>query len=181
MQNPRAASADLVNASRRAALDYIRRVQPPVAAAVEKGSLSAGRVQSPALRLICEREDEIEAFKAQEYWTIEAALNGTSPPSARLAEYRRQGGAVQLVTTPRPMPCARRYCARPAARCASPPSSASSGGAIQPALHGPTLQQEASRNRLQCAAHDDDGPAPYEGVITGDGTVGLITICAPTR
>ncbi|MCB1923183.1 MAG: type I DNA topoisomerase, partial [Gammaproteobacteria bacterium] len=34
--------------------------------------LSAGRVQSPALRLICEREDEIEAFKAREYWTIEA-------------------------------------------------------------------------------------------------------------
>ena len=46
-------------------------------------------MQSPALRLICEREDEIEAFKAQEYWSIEASLHaGTSPFAARLAEYR---------------------------------------------------------------------------------------------
>jgi DNA topoisomerase-1 len=45
-----------------------------------KGGLSAGRVQSVALRIICEREREIQAFEPQEYWSITAHLEGTSPP-----------------------------------------------------------------------------------------------------
>jgi len=72
--HPRDVASDLVNAQQaRRALDYLvgfnlspllwRKVQP---------GLSAGRVQSPALRLICEREEEIKAFIAQEYWTVEA-------------------------------------------------------------------------------------------------------------
>src|SRR5690606_34148431 len=50
------------------------------------GSKSAGRVQSVALRLICERESEIEAFRAQEYWSIEALLHSKdgAPFTARL-------------------------------------------------------------------------------------------------
>jgi DNA topoisomerase-1 len=53
-----------------------------------KGGLSAGRVQSVALRIICEREREIHAFEPQEYWSITANLEGQSPPpfSARLAK-----------------------------------------------------------------------------------------------
>src|SRR5690606_23484080 len=48
--------------------------------------LSAGRVQSPALRLIVEREDEIAAFKPQEYWSIEAAaMDAEQPFKARLS------------------------------------------------------------------------------------------------
>jgi DNA topoisomerase-1 len=43
--------------------------------------LSAGRVQSVAVRLLCEREKEIQAFTPQEYWTIQALLEGSSPPS----------------------------------------------------------------------------------------------------
>ncbi|MDI6754002.1 MAG: type I DNA topoisomerase [Thermodesulfobacteriota bacterium] len=43
--------------------------------------LSAGRVQSVAVRLICEREKEIQAFISQEYWTIQALLEGSAPPS----------------------------------------------------------------------------------------------------
>ena len=50
--------------------------------------LSAGRVQSPALRLIVEREEEIERFQTTEYWTLEAdALKAGQPFTARLIEY----------------------------------------------------------------------------------------------
>ncbi|MGD8764416.1 MAG: type I DNA topoisomerase, partial [Desulfobacteraceae bacterium] len=45
-----------------------------------KGGLSAGRVQSVALRIICEREREIQAFEPQEYWSITAHLEGSTPP-----------------------------------------------------------------------------------------------------
>ena len=53
-----------------------------------KGGLSAGRVQSVALRIICEREREIHVFEPQEYWSITAHLEGQSPPpfSARLSK-----------------------------------------------------------------------------------------------
>ncbi|RMF84667.1 MAG: type I DNA topoisomerase, partial [Nitrospirae bacterium] len=44
------------------------------------GRLSAGRVQSVAVRLVCEREEEIEAFKPEEYWTLHAHLEGPAPP-----------------------------------------------------------------------------------------------------
>src|SRR5262245_19092695 len=54
--------------------------------------LSAGRVQTVALRIICEREDEIEAFVPVEYWTVDASLEGKVPPSftARLASFDGQ-------------------------------------------------------------------------------------------
>ena len=72
--HPRDLSMDLVNAQQaRRALDYLVgfNLSPLLWKKVRRG-LSAGRVQSPALRLICEREDEIEAFKTREYWSIEA-------------------------------------------------------------------------------------------------------------
>src|SRR5580698_3515339 len=70
---PREVSAPLVNAQQaRRALDYLVgfNLSPLLWKKVRRG-LSAGRVQSPALRMICEREAEIEAFKAQEYWTLD--------------------------------------------------------------------------------------------------------------
>ena len=76
MQEPRALSVDLVNAQQaRRALDYLVgfNLSPLLWKKVRPG-LSAGRVQSPALRMICEREDEIAAFVAREYWTIDAEL-----------------------------------------------------------------------------------------------------------
>jgi len=72
VRNPRAISMDLVNAQQaRRALDYLVgfNLSPLLWKKIRRG-LSAGRVQSPALRLICERENEIEAFKSQEYWSI---------------------------------------------------------------------------------------------------------------
>src|SRR3990170_4325888 len=74
---PRQLSENLINAQQaRRALDYLVgfNLSPLLWKKVRRG-LSAGRVQSPALRLIVEREEEIEKFIAREYWTIESDLN----------------------------------------------------------------------------------------------------------
>ena len=77
IENPRELALDLVNAQQaRRALDYLVgfNLSPLLWKKIRRG-LSAGRVQSPALRLIAERELEIEAFEQREYWTIEADLS----------------------------------------------------------------------------------------------------------
>lgn len=88
--NPRALSLDLVNAQQaRRALDYLVgfNLSPLLWKKIRRG-LSAGRVQSPALRLISEREDEIEKFETQEYWTIEAdVIQKKQPFLGKLIEY----------------------------------------------------------------------------------------------
>src|SRR3989344_2064783 len=76
IQQPRALSLNLINAQQaRRALDYLVgfNLSPLLWKKVRRG-LSAGRVQSPALRLIVEREEEIEKFIPREYWTIEADI-----------------------------------------------------------------------------------------------------------
>ena len=76
IQQPRALSLNLINAQQaRRALDYLVgfNLSPLLWKKVRRG-LSAGRVQSPALRLIVEREEEIEKFVPREYWTVEADL-----------------------------------------------------------------------------------------------------------
>jgi DNA topoisomerase-1 len=77
VDNPRELSMDLINAQQaRRALDHLVgfNLSPLLWKKIKTG-LSAGRVQSPALRLIVQREREIEQFKAQEYWTIEGDLD----------------------------------------------------------------------------------------------------------
>ena len=82
---------DLVDAQQaRSILDYLVgfNLSPFLWKKIRYG-LSAGRVQSVALRLICERENEIEAFKPREYWSIEADVNKEEQPfSSRLVRYR---------------------------------------------------------------------------------------------
>jgi len=81
MKHPRRVSLSLVDAQQaRAVLDYLYgfNLSPFLWRKVRSG-LSAGRVQSPALRLICERELEIRAFKEEEYWSITAELSFTDP------------------------------------------------------------------------------------------------------
>ncbi|MDH3694630.1 MAG: DNA topoisomerase, partial [Gammaproteobacteria bacterium] len=76
VDHPRELSTKLIDAQQaRRALDYLVgfNLSPLLWKKVRRG-LSAGRVQSPALRLICEREEEIDAFVSREYWTIDAAL-----------------------------------------------------------------------------------------------------------
>jgi DNA topoisomerase-1 len=90
IDNPRELSSDLVGAQQaRRALDYLVgfNLSPLLWKKVQRG-LSAGRVQSPALRMIVERELEIEAFKAREYWTIEADVSKDEQPFvSRLIRY----------------------------------------------------------------------------------------------
>ena len=90
IDHPRGISSDLVGAQQaRRALDYLVgfNLSPLLWKKVQRG-LSAGRVQSPALRMIVERELEIEAFKAREYWTIEADVSKDEQPFAsRLVSY----------------------------------------------------------------------------------------------
>jgi DNA topoisomerase-1 len=181
MRNPRELSSDLVNAQQaRRALDYLvgfnlspllwKKVQP---------KLSAGRVQSPALRLICEREEEIEAFKAREYWTIETDLAaGSSAFTARLAEYR--GEKVEQFSFGDQ---ASAFAAREALLRASAGKARVSAIERKQRRRNPappfttsTLQQEASR-KLGFNARRTMMTAQrlYEGVATADGTVGLIT------
>jgi DNA topoisomerase-1 len=91
IEHPRSISNDLVSAQQaRRALDYLVgfNLSPLLWKKVQRG-LSAGRVQSPALRMIVERELEIEAFKAREYWSIEADVSKDSQPFvSRLVRYR---------------------------------------------------------------------------------------------
>jgi len=90
IDHPRSISSDLVGAQQaRRALDYLVgfNLSPLLWKKVQRG-LSAGRVQSPALRMIVERELEIEAFEAREYWTIEADVSKDEQPFAsRLVNY----------------------------------------------------------------------------------------------
>ena len=91
VKNPRAISMDLVNAQQaRRALDYLVgfNLSPLLWKKIRRG-LSAGRVQSPALRLVVEREQEIERFKSQEYWTLHFDSHKDKQPfTARLTHFR---------------------------------------------------------------------------------------------
>ena len=99
IEHPRDISMELVNAQQaRRALDYLVgfNLSPLLWKKIRRG-LSAGRVQSPALRLIAEREEEIERFKPREYWTIEADLKQKSTPfSAKLTKF--EGGKIEQFT-----------------------------------------------------------------------------------
>jgi DNA topoisomerase-1 len=91
IRHPRTLSENLVNAQQaRRALDYLVgfNLSPLLWKKVRRG-LSAGRVQSPALRLIVEREEEIERFQPREYWTIEADCTAKARPFvAKLTHFR---------------------------------------------------------------------------------------------
>jgi len=179
--NPRALAYDLVNAQQaRRALDYLVgfNLSPLLWKKIRRG-LSAGRVQSPALRLICERETEIEAFLRQEYWSIEADCQGeTRPFAARLVEFA--GDKVEQFTITDGARAAEVQAALEQAadgklrveqverkqrkRFPAPPFITS------------TLQQEAAR-KLGFTALRTMRVAQqlYEGVDVGGGAVGLIS------
>lgn len=90
VSTPREISMDLVNAQQaRRALDYLVgfTLSPLLWKKIRYG-LSAGRVQSPALRMIVQREEEIEKFISQEYWDLEAAVNAKKKDfKAKLSVY----------------------------------------------------------------------------------------------
>ena len=179
--NPRALSDSLVNAQQaRRAMDYLVgfNLSPLLWKKIKRG-LSAGRVQSPALRMLCEREDEIEKFKTHEYWILEADCekdrqaftaklnlyqdkklkqfdidNEAQAMAARSALEQQAQGKLRV----------RKVEKKARNRYPSPPFTTS------------TLQQEAVR-KLHFSAQKTMRTAQqlYEGINLGDGPVGLIT------
>src|SRR3984893_18449355 len=180
---PRDLSLDLVNAQQaRRALDYLVgfNLSPLLWKKVRRG-LSAGRVQSPALRMICEREAEIAAFEPREYWSIDAVGEHTEQSfPLKLIEFH--GAKVEQFS----------FTNEAVARDAEQSLKAAAGasGALTvlqvdgkqrrrnpaPPFTTSTLQQEASR-KLGFSAQRTMRVAQqlYEGVDTGEGNVGLIT------
>jgi len=181
VSEPRDLSLDLVNAQQaRRALDYLVgfNLSPLLWKKVRRG-LSAGRVQSPALRMICEREHEISIFKPQEYWTLEAEGEHSAQTfPLKLVEFDGQKveqfsftnedttrgveksindaaqGFLHVMSIDR----------KQRRRNPSPPFTTS------------TLQQEAAR-KLGYSAQRTMRLAQqlYEGVDFGEGAIGLIT------
>ncbi len=179
MKHPRALDMDLVNAQQaRRALDYlVGFTLSPVLWRKLPGSRSAGRVQSVALRLICEREAEIESFRPREYWTVEGrfATPDGAAIAARLSAFDgKKLGKFDLGDE---------KAARAAVAAAQ--SGTYSAAAIErkqtrrnppPPFTTSTLQQEASRKLGFGAARTMRiAQRLYEGVDLGGETVGLIT------
>ncbi len=180
VQNPRAILTELVDAQQaRSVLDYLVgfNLSPFLWKKIRYG-LSAGRVQSVALRLLCEREKEIQAFVEQEYWTVAARL-GVAPGQEFKAGLVEVGGkklgkfdipseeiaAGLKVALQTGRYSVARITKTEKKRTPAPPFTTS------------TLQQEASR-KLGFSAKKTMSTAQklYEGVNIGeDGTVGLIT------
>jgi len=180
---PRELSLDLVNAQQaRRALDYLVgfNLSPLLWKKVRRG-LSAGRVQSPALRMICEREAEIAAFEPREYWSIDALGEHTEQSfPLKLTEFRGKKVEQFSFTDQAAASDAER-----GIKAAAAPDSRLTVLQVDrkqrrrnpaPPFTTSTLQQEASR-KLGFSAQRTMRVAQqlYEGVDTGEGNVGLIT------
>src|SRR4051812_38653289 len=178
MKAPRDIDMELVDAYlARRALDYlVGFTLSPVLWRKLPGSRSAGRVQSVALRLVVDREIEIERFRTQEYWTVEADVSaGSDPFLARLTKH--EGKRLTKFDLGNE---AAAFAARDAVKAATFTVSAVEK---KPAKRSPpppfttsTLQQEAAR-KLGFNAQRTMQAAQklYEGVDIGGETVGLIT------
>lgn len=182
MTRPRAIAGDLVDAQQaRRALDYLVgfNLSPVLWRKVQRG-LSAGRVQSPALRMIVEREEEIEAFIAREYWTIAAACAHPSQPfTAKLVKLDGQKFEQFTVTDGETAEAARLRIQQAAQGVLHVTDVTSKERKRRPAppFTTSTLQQEASR-KLGFTTRKTMQVAQklYEGVTLGDeGAVGLIS------
>jgi DNA topoisomerase I len=187
VEKPRDLSLDLVNAQQaRRALDYLVgfNLSPLLWKKVRRG-LSAGRVQSPALRMICEREEEIAAFVAREYWTIEGEGTHTSQAfPLKLLEYRGEKVEQFSFTTEAQAREVERTLQAAAGAGAQQPGRLSVIAIDRkqrrrnpaPPFTTSTLQQEAAR-KLGFNARRTMRLAQqlYEGVDIGEGSVGLIT------
>ena len=171
--------ADLVDAYRaRRALDYlVGFTLSPILWRKLPGSRSAGRVQSVALRLICEREAEIEVFKPQEYWSVLVELTTAKgePFTARLAELNGRKLDKMSLKNGAEAAAARAVVESASFKVAEVERKQSKRNP-QPPFTTSTLQQEASR-KLGFGANRTMQVAQrlYEGIDLGGETVGLIS------
>jgi len=179
MRHPRAIDGPLVNAYRaRRALDYlVGFTLSPVLWRKLPGARSAGRVQSVALRLICDRELEIEKFTAQEYWSIlaELATKKNETFQARLVSI--DGNKLEKFDIP-DQATAERLKAALESGCFAVSNVESKAQRRHPAapFTTSTLQQEASRKLGFSPRHTMQlAQRLYEGVDLGGEAEGLIT------
>jgi DNA topoisomerase I len=178
-KTPRAIDAPLVEAYlARRALDYlVGFTLSPVLWRKLPGARSAGRVQSVALRLVCDREAEIEAFKSQEYWTIEALLTTARAEDVRARVTAIAGRRLERLEI---KDAATANAIKTAIEGAVFRVTAVEKKAVRRNPYAPfttsTLQQEASR-KLGFSAKQTMQLAQrlYEGVEIDGETTGLIT------
>ncbi len=179
MANARQIDRELVDAYlARRALDYlVGFTLSPVLWRKLPGSRSAGRVQSVALRLVCERELEIEKFRAEEYWTVETNLGngqGATFP-ARLTELNGQKVEKFTLKNEAQANAAAEAIRRGTFRVASVESRPARRNPPPPFITS-TLQQEASRKLGFSASRTmQTAQRLYEGIDIGGETTGLIT------
>ena len=191
--NPRSLAMPMVDAQQaRRALDYLVGFNlSPLLWKKIKPSLSAGRVQSPALRMIVEREEEIEKFIPQEYWTLDASVDKDEQPfNARL--HTLDGKALKQfdINTTELANAARQQLSNDAGLVVNADGETTSPGTLtvtrlekkQRKRHPSapfttsTLQQEASRKlRFTTRRTMSVAQQLYEGIDLGDGAVGLIS------
>lgn len=184
--HPRTLSLDLINAQQaRRALDYLVgfNLSPLLWKKVQRG-LSAGRVQSPALRMIVEREEEIERFVPREYWTIEADCQAGQSFGAKLNvlggkkldQFDLNDEAKATAARERVLAGARLHAPKGALKVADIQRKDRQRRAAPPFITS-TLQQEAARKLgfgTQRTMRIAQGL--YEGVDVGEGgQIGLIT------
>jgi len=174
--HPRQIDTNLVDAqqTRRIVDRLVGYTLSPLISRKVRSGLSAGRVQSVAVRLVVEREREISAFTAREYWTLEALLATKAGPTFAAEVVRIDGAALDVgdgETADRHASALRaleprvtKISTRKQSRSPAPPFTTS------------TLQQEASR-KLGFSPKRTMSVAQrlYEGADTPDGHVGLIT------
>lgn len=182
VDNPRQVAGDLVDAQQaRRALDYLVgfNLSPVLWRKVQRG-LSAGRVQSPALRMIVEREEEIEAFVPREYWSMEAELNHPQQAfTARLVKLDGQKFEQFTITDSATAEAARARLVKAAGVALRVTDVVSKERKRRPSppFITSTLQQEAAR-KLGFTTSRTMRVAQklYEGVALGEeGAVGLIS------
>ncbi|MEP7081804.1 MAG: type I DNA topoisomerase [Chloroflexota bacterium] len=175
--HPRSLNLDLINAQQaRRIIDRLvgYKLSPLVASKIRRG-LTAGRVQSVAVRLVVDREREIQAFTAEEYWSIAATLARTVGAGQFVAELTRiddKKAKVGSEAEAREHEAALREATYRVAKV----SRSERKRTAPPPFITSTLQQEASR-KLSFGAKRTMSVAQrlYEGVSLPEGQVGLIT------
>ena len=178
MAAPRDIDMELVDAYlARRALDYlVGFTLSPVLWRKLPGARSAGRVQSVALKIICDREIEIEKFRTEEYWTIDAEVSANSPPfNAKL--FMLNGKRLSKFDLPNEASAhAARDTVRNSTFTVTEVEQKPGKKSPSPPFTTSTLQQEAARKLGFSATRTmQTAQKLYEGVDIGGETVGLIT------
>ena len=178
LKQPREIDMDLVNAQQaRRMLDRMvgYKISPLLWAKVKRG-LSAGRVQSVALRIICDREEEINAFIPEEYWSLEAKLNIPGEKKPLLAKFHGDENGKVNITSKEEMDTVLAALEKEEFKVLEVKKGERTKKGPLPFTTS-TMQQEASKVlNFPISKTMRIAQQLYEGVdVKGEGTVGLIT------